>query len=230
MKKILILIAVSTLGLYAQEKQEQHIISVSGEGTVKIVPDQVALSIRVEHTGNTAKEVKAMNDAAINNVLQFCKKMKIDRKDVNTQYINLNKNYDYQKKEYHYDANQSIRILLRDLEKYETVMQGLLESGVNRIDGVEFRSSEFEKYQSEARKKAVLHARQKAGEYAEALQQSVGKALTISETTAYSPVPVFNRGMLATEMAAADTASGGPAIAIGEMSVSATVNIAFELK
>ena len=229
MKKIVILLVFATLHLSAQELPKQPSVSVSGEGTVKVVPDEVVLNIRVEYTGDNAAEVKTRNDATVNNVLQFCKKMRIAGKDVRTEYINLNKNYDYQKKEYHYTANQAIRILLRDLGQYEELVQGLVGSGINRIDGITFQSSQIEKYQSEARIKAIKNAKQKAEEYANALQQSIGKATTISENIAYNPMPVMNRGML--NQVAMDAGNANETtIAVGQMSVSATVQVTFELK
>ncbi|MEM9687498.1 MAG: SIMPL domain-containing protein [Bacteroidota bacterium] len=233
MKKVLpflILISV-VLQVHAQEHQKQATISVSGEGIVNVVPDEVALNIRIAHTANSAREAKSKNDAVVKNVLQFCKRMNIDRKDIHTQYINLNKNYDYQKKTYHYKANQAIRISLRDLKKYETLVQGLLDSGTNRIDGVTFKSSQLERYKSEARKKAILNARQKAKEYANALQQNIGKAISISENTVQDPrYPVLNT-MRFNEAALANAkTTDGPTIAIGEMKVSTKVQVTFELR
>lgn len=233
MKKVLplVILIFAALQVHAQEHQKQATISVSGEGIVNVVPDEVALNIRIEHIANSAKEAKLKNDAVVKNVLQFCKRMNIDRKDIHTQYVNLNKNYDYQKKEYHYKANQAIRILLRDLKKYETLVQGLLDSGTNRIDGVTFKNSQLEKHKSEARKKAILNARQKAKEYVDALQQNIGKAISISENTVHDPrYPALNTMRFNETVMADAKTTGGPTIAIGEMKVSARVQVTFELR
>ena len=217
------------LSLNAQEHQKQMKVSVSGEGIVRAIPDQVVINIRIEHTGNSAKEVKAKNDVAVDKVLKFCKRMKIADKDVHTQYINLNKNYNYQKKEYQYNSNQAIRILLRNIDEYETVIQGVLDSGTNRIDGITFKSSQMEKYKSEARVKAVQNARKKAVEYAGALNQEVGKALIITENTGYSnPVPPMMRSK-SLEMTTDQGSTGITTIAVGEMKISATVQVTFAL-
>ncbi|ETN95439.1 SIMPL domain-containing protein [Zhouia amylolytica] len=226
-KAILILVAMTTVGLQAQNnKQINPSVSVTGEGLVKVVPDQVLINVRVEHEGNSASEVKQKNDESVSQVFSFLKKMKIDKKDVRTEYLNLRKNYNYQTKEYRYVANQSVSILLRDLNKYEELSQGLVSSGINRIDGVQFKSSKMEEYMSEARIKAILNAKQKAGEYAGAIDQEIGKATHISETTAsVPPRPMF-------KMMAADTIESGGAeqtIATGELEIKVTVNVAFEL-
>jgi uncharacterized protein YggE len=62
----------------------------------------------------------------------------IDDTEVQTDYIRLSKNYEYTTKSYNYAGNQSIAICLKDLSKYKALMNGLLESGINRIDGVAF--------------------------------------------------------------------------------------------
>ena len=200
-------------------------IDVKGEGVVTIVPDQVLISARVEHTGANAKEVKQLNDATVNEVFQFLKNYGIDSKDVKTEYVNLSKNYDYNSKKYNYAANQSISIKLKDLSKYESLMNGLLETAINRIDGISFSSSKINALQSEARIKAIQNAKQKAEEYASVLNQTVGKALLITEFQNNSaPTPLLKRGMMAM-----DAASESQTMSPGEMEIRVEVNVSFEL-
>ncbi|HLV61712.1 SIMPL domain-containing protein [Galbibacter sp.] len=228
MKKAILVLTVlfTTMSLTAQETSPY--ISVSGEGIVKVTPDQVFIKVRVENQGKSAQEVKELNDKAIDKVLKYVKSMGVDQKDVNTEYINLNKNYDYQTKEYNYVANQSIAILLKDLEKYTDFTQGLLNAGINRIDGVEFRSTEIEKHKTEARIAAVKDAKKKAEELASALGMNVGKALYINESGGVSaPQPVYRMEMA---KASFSDSSNMETIAVGEMAIKASVSIRFELK
>ncbi|WP_335966093.1 SIMPL domain-containing protein [Galbibacter sp. PAP.153] len=228
MKKIIIL-AIAIMGITNLQAQQMATpsISVEGEGTIKVVPDQVLIKVRVESEGNSAQKVKTDNDAAIDKVLKYTKSMKIDDKDVKTEYINLNKNYDYQTKEYKYVANQSISILLKDLSKYAEFTQGLLNAGINRIDGVTFKSTKIDELNSQARIAAIKDAKEKANEYAAAIGQSIGKAMNISESGSIAPPqPVYRMEM----MKASDSGSAENTIAIGEMVVKATINASFELK
>lgn len=228
MKKAVLLLTVlfASMSLTAQETSPY--ISVSGEGIVKVTPDQVFIKVRVENQGKSAQQVKELNDKAIDQVLKYAKSMDIDQKDINTEYINLNKNYDYQTKEYNYVANQSIAILLKDLDKYTDFTQGLLNAGINRIDGVEFRSTGIEQHKTEARIAAVKDAKKKAHELASALGMSVGKALYINESGGVSaPQPVYRMEMA---KASFSDSSNMETIAVGEMAIKASVSIRFELK
>lgn len=225
--QILVILLTTTMMTTAQtnKAEPQPLISVTGEGIVTVTPDEVSINVRVENTGKDATLIKQENDRTVSKVLAFIKKMGIKDKDVKTQYIRLNKNYDYNSKTYNYSANQSISITLKDLSKYEDLMNGLLQSGINRVDGVSFSASNEDKLKSEARKKAVENAKTKAEEYAGVLNQSVGKAFSISEfeQTNY-PQPIMYKSAMES-----DASGGQQPIAPGEIQIKATVNISFVL-
>ena len=223
--KTLLILAITTTTAMAQNTLPPPTIDVTGEGIVRVVPDEVTINIRVENTGENTKTLKEQNDATINEVLKFLKKMDIADKDVRTEYMNLSKNYDYNSKTYTFAANQSLSVKLHDLKKYEAVMKGLIDTGINRIDGINFSSSKEESLKSESRKKAVENAQMKAREYASVLNQSVGKAVSISEfNNSGDPRPMYKTAMM-------DSSAGGgeQTIALGEMEIKSTVNVSFLL-
>jgi uncharacterized protein YggE len=221
----LLILAITTTTAMAQNTLPPNTIDVTGEGIVRVVPDEVTINIRVENTGENTKTLKEQNDATISEVLKFLKKMDIADKDVRTEYMNLNKNYDHNSKTYTFAANQSLSVKLRDLKKYEAVMKGLIDTGINRIDGVSFSSSKEESLKSEARKKAVENAKMKAQEYVSVLNQTVGKAVSISEfNNSGGPQPMYKMAMMDSS-----SGGGGQTIALGEMEIKTTVNVSFLL-
>jgi len=227
MKKLILLFAFTAgLAIQAQNNNGNPGIHVNGEGIVKVTPDKVTINSRIEHEGQSATSVKSQNDEVVDKVIKFLKSEGIAEKNINTDYINLNKRYNYNDKTYTYVANQAISITLRDISKYEAVMKGLLENGLNGINGIEFKSSDIEKHKAEARKRAVLNAKVKAEALAEPLGQTVGKAFMISEGSNSNYQPVYR----AMEMkASSDQASNQETIAPGEMEVNVKVNVAFQL-
>ena len=107
-------------------------------------------------------------------------------------------------------------------------MMGLNDTGVNTINGVEFKSSKMEDYEREARKKAMLNAKQKASDYVSVLGQKVGIALLITDNSqTYFPQPVYKGGMMTM---AADSAQTRETLAVGEMEVITNVNVTFALE
>lgn len=223
MKQYLLLLALFLGSLcFGQKGPEPH-VTVMGTGTINIVPDRVVINARVEHSGSSSSDVKKQNDKVVNEVIRYLKSQGIEDRNIQTEYIRLNKDYDYNTKETFYSANQAISILLEDISKYEIIMSGLLESGLNRIDGVEFQTSRKEELQAEARKNAVLNARSKAKEYAGALGQQIGPAVNISEITTDGYQPIYRMEMKA------DSAANQQTIAPGEMQITAKVNVSFVL-
>ena len=228
MKKLFFVLAlIAALPVIAQQNSERSVVNVTGEGIVKVEPDEVLIKSRIEHEGNSAAEVKKQNDEVVNKVIKYLKAQGIDDKNINTEYVNLNKRYDYNDKTYSYVANQAISIRLENLKDYEKIMKGLLENGLNRIDGIQFKSSEMEKYEKEARKLAVLDAQSRAKELAQPLGQDIGKAVSISEMDYNSFQPVYRMDE-AVEMSAAK--DGQQTIAPGELEIKIKVNVGFELK
>ena len=230
MKKVFLILILLIVSIsQAQEVKPIPQISVSGEGQVKVVPDQAFISVTVETKGNNATSVKKQNDETIEKVIQFIKKIKLPKEDVQTKRISLNPQYDYEKKKHNYNATQTLEILLKDLAQYDVLMEGLVDAGINRINTVEFKTSQLTQYQSEARKLAMKEAKQKAEDYVSVLAQKIGKALTISDNSqAYYPQPMYERTMMVSAMS--DGEVQRETLAIGEITIVANVSVSFMLE
>jgi uncharacterized protein YggE len=227
-KSIAFLVCLFTVMTYSQEVKLIPQINVSGEGKIKVVPDQVTISATVETKGTNAKDVKKQNDQQMEAVLKFIKSINLPQTDYKTKRVSLNPQYDYEKKKHTYNATQTIEILLKDLAKYDELMEGLVDQGVNRIDNVTFQSSKIVQYQADARKQAIKEAKMKAEDYVSVLGQKVGVALTITDNTqVYYPQPVYAMKSTAME---ADSASPRQIIAMGEIEITANVSVSFKLE
>lgn len=229
MKKALLLLSVLFMTIsYGQEVKQVPQINVNGEGKVKVVPDQATIAVTVETKGNNAKDVKKQNDQKIEAVLRFIKKMNLAPADFKTQRVSLNPQYDYEKKKHNYNATQTIEILLRDLSKYDELMEGLVDEGINRIDTVTFQSSKLAQYQTEARKLAMKEAKLKAEDYVSVLGQKVGRAMTISDNSqTYYPQPMY---AAMKTMESSDAGAPRETLALGEINITANVSVSFILE
>lgn len=229
MKNAILILALVVAGITNAQEQKAQVpqITVTGEGKVKIVPDQAVVTVGFQNSGKDAKEVKALNDEVVDRVIKFLKKSGVPATDYKTNNVSLNKSYDYEKKKYNFQANQTLSITLKDLSKYDDIMMGLNDAGVNTIQGVEFKSSKMEDYEREARKKAMLDAKQKAADYVSVLNQKVGKALLITDNSSgYVPQPMYKGGMLAM----ADASMPRETLAVGELEININVSVTFALE
>jgi uncharacterized protein YggE len=221
MKKIaLILVVLATGFANAQVGQDNRVImqpqiNVSGEGKVKVTPDEAIVTVGVTNVGADANTVKKDNDKAVEAIIKYLKSINMPVKDYQTRNVYLHRNYDYNKKKYTFTANQTIVIHLRDLSKYDAMMMGLVDAGANDIQGVEFRTSKLEQYESEARTKAVQQARAKANDYAAALGQKAGKALVVSDNS-QTYYPIMRNQMAMVKAESMDAGMPRETLAVGE--------------
>jgi uncharacterized protein YggE len=226
-KSILILMTFIATMTQAQEQKQIPQVSVSGEGKVMVKPDHIVINFGVENTGKDATEVKKLNDETVDKVVKFVKKFGIPTSDFQTTSVSLNRNYDYEKKKYNYQASQTISITLKDITKYDALMMGLVDNGINNISDVEFKSSKIEEYKSEARKLAMKDAKRKAEDYVSVLNQKIGKAILITDNTQsfYAPHVMYKADMMVAE-------AGAPreTLAVGEIEVAANVSVSFTLE
>ena len=229
MKKIFYLFTLVLVTFSAMAQNNNSItpqVNVNGEGSVKIKPDYAVITMGAEIKDLDSAKAKKQNDEIIAKMIQVIKKSAIAEKDYQTQRVNLYKTREYQEKKDYFIASQTITITLRSLDNYEKLMADLMAAGANTINGVEFKSTQTEKVATEIRAKAVLNAKKKAEDYASALNQSIGKALIISDQSMVNNPRVY---MMKTAMAD-ESAGMDQTLAVGEIEISTNVNVVFELK
>jgi uncharacterized protein YggE len=229
MKKAIVILSILFLSIgYSQEHKQVPMINVSGEGKVKVTPDQASISISIETKGTKATDVKRDNDKKMDAIIKYIKKSTIAKEDFQTQRVSLYPNYDYEKKKHNYVATQSLQILLKELSQYDELMEGLVNEGINRIDNVEFKSSKMIQLQSDARKLAVKDAKAKAEDFVSVLGQKVGKAILISDNSqVYIPQPrMYAMKTMAMDIEAAPRET----LAVGEIEITANVSVSFILE
>jgi hypothetical protein len=140
-------------------------ITVSGSAEVKVVPDVVYLRLGVETRDVALEPAKKQNDKRIEDVLKYLHKKGVPDKNVQTDFMSVEPEFDYNVshvKPVNYVARKSIEVKLTDLRKFEEIMSGVLENGVNYVHGIDFRTSELRKHRDEARAMAIRAAREKA--------------------------------------------------------------------
>ncbi|MFC6996254.1 SIMPL domain-containing protein [Rufibacter roseus] len=234
MKTLLSFVAASIFSLatvtaFAQQAPLPPLVSVSGQGEVKVVPDQVTFIVGVEVRERTLEEARKIADQRTSALLSALKKSGIDEKNIQTAYVSFQPIYngEYgQTTPQFYMATRTISVVLNKIDRYDEVMANLYKAGANRVDGVSYQSSQLSKHQEEARKKAVQNARQKAQTLASEAGAKVGRVYNITEGGTNSPSPVMMK--MARESMA--MGAGEPTLAAGQIVVSAHVEVSFVLE
>src|SRR5260370_40450801 len=186
------------------------VISVTGEATVSVPPDQAQIDGGVTSEAKTAREASDANNAAMGKVLLALKGAGIDEKDFQTSRLSLQPqtapNRTGPSAIVGYRASNRVTIRLRDVTKVASVIDTLVAAGANDIGGINFMVSQASKLLDEAREQAIADARRKAEIYAKAAGVTLGAPLSISEAGA--PGPILYRKMAAGMAASAPVAHG----------------------
>ncbi|TYP69192.1 SIMPL domain-containing protein [Paenibacillus methanolicus] len=212
---------------------ERGLITVAGKGEIKVAPDVAYINAGVETKAATAKEAQAKNAAqfaAIEKLLFTT--YKLDKKDVKTTGFYVQPQYQYNEKDgtskiIGYTATHSIEITSRNLDGIGALLDNLSTAGANRVDGVRFDVENQEQYELQAMEKAMAQAKRKADVLAKAGGRAVKQVVNITQGDVAS-VPIFQTAKIMAE-SAADSA-GGSSVQTGEVTVSTSVTVSYEMQ
>ena len=167
------------------ESQKSRVITVTGDAEVRVVPDEVILALGVETWNKDLNVAKGQNDEIVARVLALAAEYGIAAQHVQTDYVSIEPRYRngyYEESDFiGYFVHKTIVITLRDLTKFEGLLADSLETGVNYVHGIEFRTTELRKHRDEARARAIQAAKEKAIALAGELGQEIGDPLDIQE-------------------------------------------------
>ncbi len=236
---LMLLAGLAPLARAAEDKPMERTISVTGKGKVTAAPDVADINVGVTTQAETARDALAGNTEAMTAILDALKQRGVAARDLQTTNINVSPQYSQpnpprpgQRQEpfvpriVSYQVSNTVRITARDLSKLGSILDAVVQSGANQMNGITFRVEEPEKLLDLARKQAMADARRKAELLAGESGVVVGLPITINESGGSFPPPrpMYARG----EMMMA--ASAPVPVAAGEDELSVTVSVVYELK
>jgi len=141
-----------------------RLISVTGTAEIKVVPDEVAITLGVDSRDKDLAVAKADNDLRMKKLLSVAHAASVESKYIQTSALTMGPEYSDERipKFLDYQVSQVVIVTLTDLSKYEDLMTNSLKAGVNRVDGVNFFVADPTKYREQARLQALRAARDKA--------------------------------------------------------------------
>ena len=219
---------VLTTMAIAEDRLPPKVVRVVGTSEVKVAPDRAVIEIGVEKQNASATVAKQVADAAARRLLASLRANGVDDKDVQTTFLSLQPQFDYRKgmRISYFVAEQTLSVTVRDLARLDLLLESVIKAGGNRVDSIQYETSDLRKYRDQARDLAVKAAREKAHALAQALGQDIGKPYSIEEIPESSDVAGLAN--VAFEYRAKDK-SRGPATAAGLRTVTASVTVSFDL-
>ena len=205
------------------------LLSVSASADVQHAPDVAGISAGVVTQAADANAAMRANAGKMQKVMAAIHAAGIADKDIRTSGINLNPQYRYADNQpptiTGYQASNNVELKVRDLGNLGKALDALVASGANQVNGPSFDIDQADAVQDQARRAALEKAQARAQLYAQTLGLRVRRVVSISEGGGFQPpMPRPMMRMKAMEAVAADSP-----VAPGENTVSASVDVVFEL-
>ncbi|CAN2245327.1 SIMPL domain-containing protein [Candidatus Planktophila dulcis] len=226
---LIALLSIAVAGVIAPSAHAAatRYITVSAQGTVKVVPDAVRINAIATSVAATSKEALAATAKTATAVRAALKTAKIDTKDIATQSVSVYPEYKYTNDGGStltgYRGSQSFTITVRAADTAGSLVDALVTAGGDnlQINGATPFVLDSSKSLEAARAAAVKSAKAKATSYAKLMGVKLGKVNYLVENSAptnYTPV-----------MAVAKAESDATVIDLGQQDVSISVTVQWSL-
>ena len=194
-------------------------ITVTGNGSVTIVPDQAGFDFTVDTRAATAKTALAQNATAAAAVSAALKNAGVDAAQIQTSQVSLSPQTNQAGTDViGYAASTSVSVT-STIAKAGSLVDAAVAAGADGVSGPNLSLSDQDAQYRAALKLAVADAKAKAQTLADAGGLALGGVQTIVEGGGQTPV-VFEQKAAAT--------AGGVAIEPGTQTVDATVTVTYE--
>jgi uncharacterized protein YggE len=166
-------------------------ISVNGSSQLKVLPDEIYISIKLDENDTKGKVTL---EEQRRNMFAALKKAGVDA-EKQLSVVDMNSSY--------YRRRGALAVTQYELkvataEAVSKVFEALEKAGIPNVNVSRTAYSKMEELRTEARKAAIINAQQRARELAEAVGQSIGACYEINDyTTTTQPVVYRSKVMLA---------------------------------
>ncbi len=200
-------------------------LSLSATGEVRLTPDMASVTAGAVTRADTASEALAANARQMAGVFRTLEQAGIARRDIQTSNLSVNPVYapydasrGSDQRIVGYEATNTVRVTVRDLDRLGRTIDALVNAGGNRLQGVSFAHSDPAEARDEARRRAVNELNRLRALYTDDAGISTGRLLSLSESGGYQPMPA---AFLRAEAVAADVSTE---VAPGEITISVQVD------
>lgn len=209
----------------------QRLLNVTGTGTVYLQPDVAYITIGVHTELPTAAEAVADNNTQTQQVIDALKTFGLKAADIRTAYFSIypSVQYDPQTSERRgttYVVDNSVYVTVRDIEKLGDLLDATLSAGANSVNSIQFDVEDKAQATKEARDAAVKDAQVQAKELADAAGLALGGLQRIDYYSSTPPQVFSGYG----KGGGGGAEAAAVPIQTGQLSITATVSISYEVK
>jgi uncharacterized protein YggE len=234
MKHLLFITMLAVIALPAcahEQRSETDQVSVTGVGEIKAEPDQATLRLSIKALGKDLASAKRDADQRYQQVLDVISKAGIADAQVKVVHLSMQPRYEWSSNKQQYkgeEVSRSLSVIINDLQKVSPLMQAMVENGLSTMDGLSTGFQNRSALLQQALGAATLDAKAKAVFLAKQFDRNLGQAILISEHNSGGPIHQ-QQDMRMSQRTSMAEAYVAPQEMFGTQTISATVNVSFEL-
>ena len=204
-------------------------ITVTGSAETKTKNQIASFNAGVSSTKDNKEDAVNEVNGKMDEIVKAVKAFGVKSEDIKTQNNSI-----YQMQEYYYDngtqksrpgqwsVNNSIEIILREVDRAAALADLLSKSGANNVNGPSFMMDNTTTFEASLATEAIADARKKAEAMAESSGAKLGEVVTVVE--GYNATPVYPLSMMGRG------GGGGAVVEPGSATVGKTVTVTFRLE
>ena len=203
----------------------QNIVSVQGEGFVRVVPDIAYVTLGVETSHKDMATAQKNNKEKMNNIMAELAKLGIKKEDIQTTNYSVYPDYQWEDNKTvlkGYRVSNQVRVKISKIDDTGKILDAIALQGANIVSGIQFTLADESKAYHQALQIALKDAEDKAKAMAGYFGYKNLKPVTITESSQsnyYPPMP-YQR--------ANEAADGYTPVSPGEMEIRAQVGVTFQ--
>jgi uncharacterized protein len=167
-------------------------ITVTGNGSVTGVPNQLSLSLSVQVNSYSVSSALSQADQAVRQVTRALTSRGVAPADIQTSGLSIQPNYaNGSSVPASYGVSESLTATLNNLATAGNQISGAVRAGGNAVSvsGVSLDLSDTGTLMAAARARAVADAHAQASQFAAALGEPLGAVLSVTPVTQQTPLP-----------------------------------------
>lgn len=238
MKKSVLLVVVSVVAMFVlaacgttqvNTAPQARTLAAQGNGQVYIVPDIAYINVGVRVDADEVSDALAANNVQANAIAEALSKLGVDKADIQTSSFNVYPMQDWgpdgQISRKYYVVENTVYITVRDLAKLGSLLDTVVSSGANTINGISFDVLDKSAAEAEARDLAIADAKKEAEAIAAATGVKLAEIQSVNVYTSGVSVPVYeNKGI------GGGVYDAAAPISAGQLKISVDANIVYVIK
>lgn len=222
-------LSLPALALAADDDSDARVIRLSSTGEVKVEPNMAMLSVAVSTEAKTASGAVKDNAAKMDTAVKALRAKLSEKDTLQTGQYQLSPIYHYNRDTKQstltgYRVTNQINIEYHNLNKLGDLLDGVVAAGINKVDNLRFGHTDSAALKTKALEQAIAQAKVTANVMAKSAGVSIKGIKEIASFDS-NPAPVYRE----MAMASMDSNAAATQVLPGELTITSSVNMVFNI-